>query len=158
MKQLLILETRLRVFWAARNARERMILIVGIVVAIVAAYIMAISAVNNKIAGLQRRLPELLLNNYEIASGSKALPQRAKRAGDLRSDLFKILAERKLQADLRAISPTQVEMRMPDQDAKTLLDNLNAIRLSADAHVTSLQLRATEKGSTGATATLERTP
>jgi hypothetical protein len=158
MKQLLILETHLRVFWAARNTRERLILVVGIVVAIIAMYITAISAVNKKIAGLQHRLPELLLNNYEIASGSKALPQRAKRAGDLRSDLFKILAERKLQADLRAISPTQVEMRMPDQDAKTLLDNLNTIRLSADAHVTSLQLRVAEKGSTGATATLERTP
>lgn len=158
MNQLLMLENRLQAFWKERNARERLILVVGISIAVVAFYLMAVDAVNKKIAGLQRSLPTLMLNNYEIASGGKAVPQRAKRAGDLRSDLFKILAERKLQADLRAISPTQVEMRMPDQDAKALLDNLNAIRLAADAHVTNLQLRAADKGNTGATAMLERAP
>lgn len=158
MKQLLLLESRLQAFWAARNARERLILTLGISIAVIAFYLMAVDAVNKKIVGLQHRLPELMLNNYEIASGSKTAPKTAKRAGDLRSDLFKILAERKLQADLRAISPTQVEMRMPDQDAKTLLENLNAIRLAADARVSSLQLRAADKGNTGATAMLERAP
>lgn len=159
MKQLELVETRLRAFWAERNARERIILVTGVVVAVIAAYLMTLSAINKNIAGLQRRLPDLMLNSYEIASGSRATgPQRSKRTGDLRSDLFKILADRKLQADLRVISPTQVEMRMPDQDAKALLDHLNAIRLAADCHVTSLQLRAADKGATGATAMLERAP
>lgn len=145
-------------FWAARDAREKLILTAGFVVIAVALYVLCITTLNKSIAGLERKLPELLLNNYEIAAGGKAAGPRAARNGDLRSDLFKVLADRGLKADLRALSTHQVEMRLPDQDAKTLLNDLNAIRLATDAHIVSLQLRAADKGLTGATATLERAP
>lgn len=158
MKQLLILETRLRTFWAARNTRERLILAVGGAIAIVAFYLMAVGSINKRIQVLQRRLPQLTLDSYEIATGSKSMPQHAKRAGDLRSDLFKILAEHKMQADLRVVSSTQVEMRLPDQDARTLINALNTLRLAADARVVSLQLRAVDQNTAGATAMLERAP
>lgn len=158
MKQLLIVETRLHAFWAARNTRERLILAAGGIIAIVAFYLMAVGSINKRIQVLQRRLPQLTLDSYEIATGSKALPQRARRAGDLRSDLFKILAEHKLQADLRVVSTSQVEMRLPDQDARTLINTLNTIRLAADAHIVSLQLRAVDPQNAGATAMLERAP
>lgn len=155
--RLIATQAQIERFWAARNLRERLMLGAGAAVLICAAYILAVSSLQQRIASLQRKLPELLLSSYEIAGGSQAVP-RAARSGDLRSELFKILADRGLQAELRALSTDKVEMRLPEQDAKTLISSLNAIRLAAGARVQSLQIRSTESaGGAGATAVLERT-
>jgi len=121
-------------------------------------YVLLISSLQHRIASLQRKLPELLLNSYEIAAGSKTTAPRTTRSNDLRSDVFKILADRGLQAELRALSTNQVEMRMPDQDAKTMFNSLNAVRLATSAHVLSIQIRAAKEGQAGTTAILERAP
>jgi len=154
--RLTALQTRLTAFWAARNGRERIILGLGAAVIVTAAYVLASDVLQRRIAGLQRKLPDLLLASYEIAGGARGATP-ATRSGDLRSELFKLLADRGLKAELRALSPDQVEMRLPDQDAKSLIANLNAIRLASASRVLSLQLRATgTAGEAGATAVLER--
>lgn len=156
--RLLAAQVQFEKFWAARNPRERWILMLGAGLLIVLVYVLLISSLQQRIAGLQRKLPELLLNSYEIAGGSKATAPRAARSGDLRSDVFKILADRGLQAELRPLSTNQVEMRMQDQDAKTMFNSLNAIRLAAGARVLSIQIRAAKDGQAGTTVILERAP
>jgi len=156
--RLLAAQVQFEKFWAARNARERLILVVGAALLVVLIYVLLISSLQQRITGLQRKLPELLLNSYEIAGGGKATAPRTARSGDLRSDVFKILADRGLQAELRALSTNQIEMRMQDQDAKTMFNSLNAIRLAASARVLSIQIRATKDGQAGTTAILERAP
>jgi type II secretory pathway component PulM len=156
--KLLLIQTNLIRFWTARNARERAILMAAGSIVIVAIYVSIAWTLHQRITGIQRKLPDLLLNSYEIAAGSQTTAPRTLHAGDLRSDLFRILADRNLHADLRPLGSSQVEMRLPDQDAKSLLNDLNAIRQAADAHVISLQLRVADKGNAGATAVLERAP
>ena len=157
--KLLLAQSEFEKFWAARNPRERLILSIGAAALIVLAYWLAISSLQSRIVSLQRKLPELMLNSYEIAGGGDAVTPRAARAADLRSDLYKILADRGLKAELRALSTDQVEMRLPDQDAKTLIGSLNALRLSAGARVLSIQIRAAEAGGeAGSTVVLERMP
>jgi type II secretory pathway component PulM len=156
--QLISLQTQLATYWAARNAQERLAITVvaGLLALIV--YGSIAYSLHQGINSLQRRLPELQLESYEIAAGGKGAAPRAPHGGDLRSDLFKVLADRDLHADLRALSPSQVEVRLPDQDAKSVFGDLNTIRQASDAHVISLQIRTADKGNTGIVATLERAP
>lgn len=157
--RLLLLQAQTERFWAARNARERIILISGGTALLIVIYVMSLIGLQHRIAALQHKLPELLLNSYEIAAGARTEAPRTTHAGDLRSDLFKILADRGLKAELRALSSNQVEVRLPDQDAKVLFNTLNTLRQAAGARVQSLQIRADQSASaTGATAVLERAP
>ena len=49
--------------------------------------------------------------------------------------LYGQLAERKLSAELRALSPTRVEMRLPEMPMQDALDLLDALRQQAGARV-----------------------
>lgn len=149
---------RARAAWAARAPREQIALIAVAVVLLVAIYVQLVSALTTQRDAIARRLPGLLLSSYEMASGRPEAPRAA--AGvreDLRSELFQILADRSLQAELRPLGSSQVEMRLPEQDARTLIRALHQIRLAANVRVASLQLRASETaGQASATAILER--
>lgn len=143
-------------FWRARAPREQLILMLGSAALLVGLYLLAVGALQQRIGSLQKQAPELLLNSYEIASGGQANTAPV-RGSDLRSDLYKILAERNVEAELRALSPQQVEMRLPDQTAGALLGSLHTLRQAVGARVVSLQIRAEDAdGIAGATVILER--
>ncbi len=144
-------------YWQARNRREQLILIGGGVVLLLAIYIGSLQAINARIDALRKRLPELTLNSYEIAAGTRERrppPPRARE--DLRSELFRLLAEQDIKAELRGLAPDRVEMRLPPANGEVALRQLNALRLASGARVASLQLRAADATNAEFTAILER--
>lgn len=159
MKEQLILarNTALQ-YWQARNRREQIILMAGGVALLLGLYAFSLQAVLGQIERLHKRLPELTLNSYEIAAGSRnALSAPVKRGEDLRSELFRILADQGVQAELRGLSAERVEMHMAARPAPSLISSLNSIRLSAGAQVVNLQIRALEEADQAeATVIMER--
>jgi len=158
MKEKLILarEQALQ-YWLARNRREQLILIIGGAILLLAIYLGSLQAVNGRIEALRKRLPELTLNSYEIAAGTRGTaPPAARSSEDLRSDLFRLLAEQNIKAELRGLAPDRVEIRLPQGDGQTALTQLNALRLAAGSRVASLQVRSPDASSTEITAILER--
>jgi len=62
--------------------------------------------------------------------------------GDLRSALFGALAEKKISAELRALSTRRVEMRLPELPIKEALDLLDTLRQASGARVAVLNVKA----------------
>jgi type II secretory pathway component PulM len=144
-------------YWQARNPREQVILTCGGAVLLLAIYIGSLQAINTRIEALRKRLPELTLNSYEIAAGTRENRPPVPRAReDLRSELFRLLAEQDIKAELRGLAPDRVEMRLPPGNGETALRQLNALRLASGSRVASLQLRATDAANAEFTAILER--
>ncbi len=159
MKEQLILWHKAALqYWAARNKREQQILIAGGIVLLIALYLLSLFSVQGKIEALRRRLPELAMYCFEFAAGRFNGPVApVKRGEDLRSEVFRILAEQGVKAELRGLSPERVEMNMSARAGQNLVNSLNAIRLSAGARVSSLQIRTLESGEQAeATVILER--
>lgn len=146
-------------WWLARQPRERLALAAVLTTLVCASYYLSVSSLQQKIVRLERQLPELMQHSFEISAGARPQPQAVvERGADLRSDLFRILAEREVLAELRALSTTRVEMRLPPQPGTTLLANLQAIRLASGARVANLQLRNGDDKLSEATVILERQP
>lgn len=144
-------------YWQARNRREQMILAGGGIVLQLALYLASLQAVNARIDSLRKRLPELTLNSYEIAAGTREhRPPPARAREDLRSELYRLLAEQDIKAELRGLAPDRVEMRLPPENGETALRQLNALRLASGARISSLQLRATDATRAEFTVILER--
>lgn len=145
-------------YWQARNRREQQTLIIGAIVLLIALYIFSLQGIQARIQTLQKRLPELTLNSYEIAAGGRNAPSSpVKHDEDLRSALFRILAEQGVQAELRGLSAERVEMHMAPRPGQSLINSLNTIRLAASARISSVQIRSTEEaGMAEATVILER--
>lgn len=156
--QLILWRNAAERYWRARNRREQLVLIIGGIVLLIALYLLSLFSVQGRIESLRRRLPELALNSFEIAAGKNTAPVApTKRGEDLRSEVFRILAEQGVQAELRGLSPERVEMSMSARAGQSLINSLNAIRLTAGARVTSLQIRTLESGEQAeATVILER--
>ena len=146
-------------WWQARVLRERLALAAALATLVCASYYLSVSSLQQKIVRLERQLPELMQQSFEISASARPQAQApVARGADLRSDLFRILAEREVLAELRALSATRVEMRLPPQPGSTLLTSLQAIRLASGARVESLQLRNGEDKLSEATVILERQP
>jgi type II secretory pathway component PulM len=130
-------------WWQGRSERERRILMLwAVAVAALALWFGAISPLFQRIAFLERRTPELemQLNRMRArpAAAENAPAATAGTAGeDLRSALYGQLAERKISAELRALSTTRVEMRLPEMPMKEALDTLDVLRRQTGARVAS---------------------
>ena len=146
-------------WWQARAPRERLALAAALTTLVCASYYLGVSSLQQKIVRLERQLPELMQQSFEISASARPQAQApVARGADLRSELFRILAEREVLAELRALSATRVEMRLPPQPGSNLLASLQAIRLASGARVESLQLRNGEDKLSEATVILERQP
>lgn len=144
-------------YWQARNPRERLILACGGAVLLLAIYIASLQTIHSRIELLEKRLPGLMLASYEIAAGTRGAPPPPRRGNeDLRSELFRLLAEKDIKAELRALAPDRVEMRFAAADGTTIINQLNILRLATNARVASLNVRSNDSGSPEFTATLER--
>lgn len=133
-------------YWQARNPRERLLLAGGGALLLVAIYIASLQAVNARIDLLAKRLPGLMLASYEIAAGTRGAPPPRRSEEDLRSELFRLLAEKDIKAELRALAPDRVEMRIASGNGATIIEQINTLRLAASARVASLNLRSEEAG------------
>ncbi|KAF7598699.1 MAG: hypothetical protein CGU28_09365 [Candidatus Dactylopiibacterium carminicum] len=158
--RMLSLQSQAVVWWQARQPRERLALSVATGILVCVCWYLLASGLQQNINRMQRQLPELMHNSFEIAAGTRAAPPAppVTTGADLRSDIFRLLAEREQPAELRALSVGSVEMRLPAAPGARQLETLHALRLGSGARVKSIQIQNGDDGLSEVTATLERQP
>lgn len=130
-------------FWAARPPREQKILLAWAAIVIPSLlFLGVIDPLMKRIPHLQSNIPKLERQLFAM----RAAPTQTSRAGktddgDLRSALFKALAARQLNADLRSINPERAELRFPAKAIDEALNVANSLRSEARARVVSLSIK-----------------
>ena len=154
-------------WWQARTDRERKILVAwSAVVVLLLLWFGVLTPLFQRINALEKRVPmlESQLNRMRarpLDAGRSSGALAAGQAGeDLRSVLFGLLAERKISAELRALSTSRVEMRLPELPMKEALDLLDALRRETGARVAVLNVstEAAPKAASRVVVELERAP
>ena len=88
--------------------------------------------------------------------GSKPDAVRAKTTtGDLRSAVFAALSAKKISADVRSISTTQLELRSSHPSVNEALQLANSLKTELGAKVISIQIKQ-DNGSAALVFVLER--
>lgn len=152
---------RLEHWWRSRSDRERRFLAAwGGAVAALLVWFGGISPLTQRIALLEKRIPELsgLLMRIQASPPATAATVRGSSGGDLRSSLLGILAERGVHAELNPVSSSRVEMRLtelPVRDALTLVDSL---RQASEARVFRLDVQVDARAVARTVVELERAP
>jgi len=157
--------SKLLFWWQGRSARERTVLQVwSVTVSVLLLWFGLIAPLMQRIATLEQRVPtlEVQLNKMRARPVASQRPASLAEAvgGDLRSTLFGALAEKKISAELRALSTTRVEMRLPELPIKEGLDLLDTLRQASGARVAVLNLKAEDAPGSPVrlVVELERTP
>jgi type II secretory pathway component PulM len=151
-------------WWLGRSERERRILAAWAATVVVLSLWFGVCApLFQRIDFLEKKVPELemLLNRMRtqspaVKSAGGAVVKQSNE--DLRSVLFGQLAERKISAELRALSPTRVEMRLPEMPMQEAFEILDALRQETGSHVAVFGARsgASSSGSARIVVELER--
>jgi len=125
-------------WWHARSPRERAILLAWAIIAtILLLWFAVLSPLGRRIDQLEKRVPELESKLYAMRAqppGPARAPS-ATSAADLRSTLFGLLAEKKISGELRALSASRVELRLPELPMKEALELLEFLRRESGARV-----------------------
>ncbi len=156
------------VWWNARSDRERKILLAwSVSAALLLLWFGLLSPLFQRMATLEKRVPQLEAQLNRMRLRPAETPRAASAGGaagaDLRSTLYGLLAERKLSAELRALSTSRVEMRLPELPVKEALEVIDSLRQEAGARVVVFNVR-TESASGSASGAsrivveLERAP
>jgi type II secretory pathway component PulM len=126
-------------WWHARSPRERAILFAWAIVAcVLLLWFAVLSPLGRRIDQLEQRVPELESKLYAMraqplaASGAARV---ASSAADLRSSLYSLLADKKVSGELRALSSSRVELRLPELPMKDALELLEFLRQQSGARV-----------------------
>ena len=129
-------------YWQQRNPRERkMLAIWSIAVALVVLYFGIYSPLNTQIGKLSVNVPRLEGHLFAMR-GSKPETTRPKASsGDLRSAAFAALSAKKISADVRSISATQLELRSSHASVNEALQLANALKSELGAKVISVQIK-----------------
>lgn len=159
------MQEKLILWWQGRSPRERTILFAwGSAVTILLLWFAVLSPLLQRIATLEKRVPvlEAQLNKMRARpADSKRSPSAANPAqGDLRSTLFGLLAERKINAELRALSNARVEMRLPELPMGEVLELLDALRRETGTRVAVMNVKTEAAAGSAARVVveLERAP
>lgn len=136
----------LLLWWNERTVRERQILLAwSVVVGLLLIWFGLLSPLGKRIATLEKRVPALEAQLTAMRARPVAAPRAPSASGaaneDLRSTLYGVLAERKLNAELRALSSARVEMRLPELPMSEALELLDLLRKEAGARVVVLNVR-----------------
>jgi len=131
-------------WWHARSPRERTILLAWVTIAtLLLLWFAVLSPLARRIDQLEKRVPELESKLYSM----RAQPLNAVRApsaasaADLRSTLFRLLADKKISGELRALSALRVELRLPELPMKDALELLEFLRQESGARVVVLNAK-----------------
>ena len=134
------MKEKISVWWQGLSARERRILLIwGLTVAVLFVWFAVVSPLRKRIEQLETRVPELEARLNAMRAQPVDTPRAAgvstKDNLDLRSTLFRLLSDKKISAELRAISNSRVEMRLPELPMKDALDLLDYLRQESAARV-----------------------
>jgi type II secretory pathway component PulM len=134
------------VWWQARSSREQKIVLAwGLTATALLLWFAVIAPLGNRIDQLEKRVPELESKLHSMRAqplnGTRTQGQSSKNAADLRSTLFRLLADKKINAELRAISSSRVEMRLPELPMKDALDLLEFLRQESGSRIVVLNAK-----------------
>ena len=145
------LQQKLQSWWQGRSVWEHRVFVAwAAAVAVLALWFGAFAPLFQRIATLERRVPELetQLNRMRAqplagkGAGGVAAAVAPQTGEDLRSTLYGQLAERKISAELRALSPTRVEMRLPEMPMQDALELLDILRRQSGTRVAAFGARS----------------
>ena len=134
------LKDKARLWWQARSPRERVILLAWAVAAtLLLLWFGVLSPLARRIDQLEQRIPELeaklsAMRAQQPAGGAAPAP-RATSAADLRSTLYRLLADKKVSGELRALSSSRVELRLPELPMPAALELIEFLRQQSGARV-----------------------
>ena len=140
------MRNKLILWWQGRSERERKILLVWIaIVSLLLLVFGVIEPLSDRITVLEKRIPtlEVQLNKMRSHSGGETRRvQTNQNNGDLRSTLFSLLADKKIQAELRALSSLRTEIRLPQLPIREAIDLLDSLRQESGSRVVILNIKA----------------
>ena len=158
------MQEKLILWWQGRSPRERTILYAwGGAVTVLLLWFAVLSPLLQRIATLEKRVPvlEAQLNKMRARPAEHKRTQSAANTTneDLRNTLFGLLAERKINAELRALSTARVEMRLPELPMGEVLELLDALRRETATRVAVMNVKTEAAGSAARVVVeLERAP
>ena len=133
------LKDKAQLWWQARSPRERVILLVWAVAAtVLLLWFAVLSPLARRIDQLEQRIPELEAKLSAMRAQQPAGAARAPRAtsaADLRSTLYRLLADKKVSGELRALSSSRVELRLPELPMPVALELIEFLRQQSGARV-----------------------
>ena len=132
------LQNKAQLWWQARSPRERAILSAWAIIAcVLLLWFAVLSPLGRRIDQLEQRVPELEAKLYAMRSQPLVAPRApgATSAADLRSTLYGLLADRKISGELRALSTSRVELRLPELPMKDVVELLEFLRQQSGARV-----------------------
>ncbi len=131
-------------FWSTRSPKEQKLLQLWAgVIGIAAIYLLVISPLTSRIGQLKKSIPQLESQLFAMRSQPMQGPRSGQAAvkGDLRSVLFQLLANKKINVDVRSISAERVELRLPEMPVAEALALADDLRRDAAAKVAMLSLK-----------------
>lgn len=138
VKDMRDLKDKALLWWHARSPRERTILLAWAIVAtLLLLWFAVLSPLGRRIDLLEQRVPELESKLYAMRSQplNSPRPASAVSAADLRSTLYRLLADRKISGELRALSSSRVELRLPELPMQQALELIEVLRQESGARV-----------------------
>ena len=134
-------------WWQACSSRERVILTGwGLAMLALLLWFAVVAPLGKRIGQLEQRIPELETRLNAMRSQTLSEVHAAKAgsasAADLRSTLLRALGERKISAELRALSSSRVEMRLPGLPINDALDLLESLRRESGARIVVVSANA----------------
>lgn len=136
------LQARSLEYWQQRNPREQKVLTIWLVAMLCAIIYFGIyKPLTTQNARLAINVPRLA-GHLLAMRGSKpeVISVRGKEA-DLRSAVFNALSIKKISADVRSISPKQLELRSTHTSVGEALQLAHGLRGEVAAQVTSIQIK-----------------
>lgn len=147
MSQALMLQAQ--AYWQARSPRERRVLQIWLVIMSCAALYFAVYApLSKEINRLNRAVP-LLESQLMALRGSKPEVVAVKPAAaqqDLRSAAFAWLSAKKISADVRSLSETQLELRATLPTVREAVSVAQTLRSELAAKVSTVQIKSDAQG------------
>lgn len=140
-------------WWNTRPPREQFILRAsGITLALMLCFGGVIAPLNARISTLEKRIPTLesqLTKMHVTQLPSKGKGHQSKEvSGDLRSQIFSLLSEKKVSAELRAVSSSKVEMRLPPMPAQEVMPLLSWLKDETGTRLNSVTIHSDQTPST----------
>lgn len=141
------MKKNLLALWQARNAREQKILMVWVACLMLAlVYMGIVSPLRTRIDRLERNIPTLESQLFAMrAEPPQPLHPAAQSEGDLRSVLFRLISAQKKNIDVRSLTPSRVELRLPPLPATEVFSLIDSLRRDARASVAVLSIQNDSK-------------
>lgn len=136
-------------YWAERNPRERLMLQIWLSAVLLAAlYFGVYSPLTTQIKRLELTVPKLETQLMAMRGSKSDVATLKPNQGqqDLRTATFTALSAKKISADVRSLTPTQVELHASLPNVNEALQLASALRGETAAKISAIQIKTEAQG------------